>query len=196
MTNPTSDTQMNQSLVNPDSNTVPTVGTTSTSTPTTSETLVRAVPGALSEHASSMSEDERLKVELLAEELHVEKGVRQMGEVTFSKRIIEEEVQVPVTLRREEVTMTRRDVSAPVETDSMATASGEQFEEAFTEQTIVIRLYEEVPQITKVARVSGEVEISKRVVTRDKNLLNTVRREELQVDAPDNVVVHDDEKAV
>ena len=77
--------------------------------------------------------------------------------------------------------MTRCDVSVPVDGDMASTV---QHSEAFIEQTIVIRLYEEVPQITKITRVSGEVEISKRVVSRDKNLLNVVRHEELDVDEP------------
>lgn len=182
---------MNQSLVNPDSPPV-----SSPAPATTSETLVRAVPDALSEHANSLPEEERLKLQLLTEDIAVSKGVRQMGEVTISKRVIEEVVQVPVTLRREEVTMTRREVSVFVETGARLDLQGGEHDDAFTEQTIVIRTYEEVPHITKTTRVSGEVEISKRVVSRDKNLAETVRHEELEVKAPDNVVVIDDEKSV
>ena len=154
-----------------------------------SETLVRAASGAI-------DENDRLKLQLLTEEIAVSKGVRQMGEVTVSKRVIEEVVQVPVTLRREEVTMTRRDVSVFVETGARLDLQSGEHGDAFTEQTIVIRTYEEVPHITKTTRVSGEVEISKRVVSRDKNLAETVRHEELEVKAPDNIVVIDEDKPV
>lgn len=161
---------------------------------TTSETLVRALPETPLSNADATDENDRLKLQLLTEEIAVSKGVRQMGEVTISKRIVEEVVQVPVTLRREEVTMTRRDVSLFVETGARLDLQEGEHSDAFTEQTIVIRTYEEVPHITKTTRVSGEVEISKRVVSRDKNLAESVRHEEVDVKAPDNIVVIDEDK--
>lgn len=129
------------------------------------------------------SEQDRMKVELLAEQLDVQKQERQLGEVQISKRVVEEKVMVPVTLRREEVTMTRNKVEAstdqPVAGGSQAVAgSGD----VFKDETFTITLYEEVPVITKTTRVSEVIEVQKRVVTETKNISETVRHEEANID--------------
>ena len=60
---------------------------------------------------NSLPENDRMKVQLVEEELHVDKEVRQIGEVQIGKRVVSEQVSVPVTLEREEVIIHRRDVS-------------------------------------------------------------------------------------
>jgi outer membrane lipoprotein SlyB len=54
-----------------------------------------------------LPESDRLKVRLLEEHLNVTKEERQVGEVEVTKRVVEEQVQVPVTLEREEIVIHR-----------------------------------------------------------------------------------------
>lgn len=133
-----------------------------------------------------MPEQDRMRVQLIQEELHVDKATRQAGEVTVSKHVVEEQVQVPVTLQREEVVVTRHAVDRPVDA---ATAG-----EAFTDQTIRVPVHEEVAQVTKTAHVAEEIEIEKRSVSEQRTISDTVRHEELDVNTPGNVRVDDSTK--
>ena len=121
---------------------------------------------------NALGETDRMKVRLLEEELHVEKTERQIGEVEVSKRIVTEQVEVPVTLEREEIIIHR----------SAATgASGDVLASDITDQTIVVPIREEFAEVTKTAHVAEEVEIERRTVSQEKTISDTVRREELDV---------------
>jgi uncharacterized protein (TIGR02271 family) len=170
-----------------------------TDSSTEMETLV-AMPGTSSdarrlsrEEFEALEPSDRLKVVLLGEQLDVQKVVRQMGEVTITKRIVEETVQVPVTIRREEVILTRSDISVPLNANEQIGASAQAISEgssgAFQEQTFKIVLHEEVPHVTKTTRVSGEVEVSKRLLTEEKTITDTVRHEEADINAPETVTI-------
>lgn len=125
---------------------------------------------------NALDDTARLKVRLLEEELHVDKAERQVGEVEISKRIITEQVEVPVTLEREEIVIHR----------SAATGvSGDVSASDITDQTIVVPVREEFAQVTKTAHVAEEVEIERHVISEEKTISDTVRREEL--DITDNV---------
>ncbi len=145
------------------------------------------------EEFEALEPSDRLKVVLLGEQIDVQKVVRQMGEVTITKRIVEETVNLPVTIRREEITMTRNEVSVPLNANEQIGASAQAISEgstgAFQEQTIKILLHEEVPHVTKTTRVSGEVEIFKRLLTEEKTITDTVRHEEADIDAPETVTI-------
>ncbi len=131
---------------------------------------------------NSLPENDRMKVQLVEEELHVDKEVRQIGEVQIGKRIVTEQVNVPVTLEREEVIIHRRDVSG-----GAAGTIG-------ADQTIVVPISEEFAQVTKTAHVTGEVEIEKRMTSEQKTVSDTVRREELDLNegTTGRVTVEDD----
>lgn len=139
-----------------------------------------------SEQLETFGDTDHFQVNLLKEELAVQKGQRRAGEVRIEKRIIEEQVQVPITLRREEIFLTRSKPDAP---DSppvmgempkdMASASAKP---AFEEETLTFVLYEEIPLVSKITRVSGTVEVSKRILSEEKTITDTVRREEAEVD--------------
>ncbi len=120
-----------------------------------------------------LPEADRMRVQLIEETLRVDKEMRQSGEVEVSKRVVSEQVQVPVTLRHEEVTVTRRAVDRPVDA---ATAGA-----AFRDETITVPVHEEVAVVTKQARVAEEVEIEKRAVSQQQTVSDTVRHEELDV---------------
>ncbi|HEX8463495.1 MAG TPA: YsnF/AvaK domain-containing protein [Abditibacterium sp.] len=117
-----------------------------------------------------LSEPERLKVRLVEEELHVNKESRQTGEVEISKRVVEEQVSVPVTLEREEVIIHRH------------AATGDATGVIGDGETIVVPVREEFANVSKTSHVTGEVEIEKRVTSTEKTVSDTVRREELVVD--------------
>jgi uncharacterized protein (TIGR02271 family) len=119
---------------------------------------------------NALPETDRTRVQLVEEELHVDKELRQIGEVEISKRVVSEQVQVPVTLEREEVVIHRHAVSG---TGTVGTIGAD--------ETIVVPISEEVANVTKTAHVTGEVEIEKRVTTEQKTVADTVRREELDI---------------
>ena len=125
------------------------------------------------EQYEQMAEADRLRVQLIAEELHVGKDVRQSGEVEVSKHVVEEQVHVPVTLQTEEVVVTRHAVDQPAGTAAAGTA--------FQDETIRVPVHEEVAHVTKEARVAEEIEIQKRAVTEQQTVGDTVRREEVVV---------------
>lgn len=168
-----------------------TAGTTTAGT-TTTETRMLSGAGL-----GTQSEQDQMKVELLAEQVAVQKQERQLGEVQISKRVVEEKVMVPVTLRREEVTMTRNKIEAdanqPVARGNPTSAQSSQAMaqadqalarsgEAFKDETFTITLYEEVPVITKTTRVSEVIEVQKRVLTEEKTITESVRHEEANID--------------
>ena len=108
-------------------------------------------------------------VELAAEELHVDKTRQQAGQVEIHKEVVQEQVEIPVTLEHEEVVVTRRAV------DGVAGTIGAD------EEVVRIPVSEEVANVTKTARVVEEVEVEKRVVTENQTVTGTVRHEELDV---------------
>ena len=111
-------------------------------------------------------------VELAAEELHVEKMRQQAGEVEIHKEVVQEQVEIPVTLEHEEIVVTRRAV------DGGAYAG----EIGADEEVVRIPVSEEVANVTKTAHVVEEVEVEKRVVTENQTVTGTVRHEELDMD--------------
>ena len=116
--------------------------------------------------------DGATKVELAAEELHVDKTRQQAGEVEIHKEVVEEQVQVPVTLQHEEVVITRHAVNRDL-------APGESFSDQ--DEVVRIPVTEEVANVTKTAHVVEEVEVGKRVVSEDQTVTGTVRHEELDM---------------
>ena len=120
---------------------------------------------------NKMPENDRMRVQLLQEELSVDKQVRQIGEVEIGKRTVTEQVSVPVSLQREEVIIHQTNVSGG---DARGAVIGEG-------QTIVVPISEEFAQVSKTTSVSGEVEIEKRMTTEQKTISDTVRHEELDV---------------
>ncbi len=120
---------------------------------------------------NKLPENDRMRVQLMEEELHVDKQVRQIGEVEIGKRVVSEQVNVPVTLEREEVIIHQRTVSGR---DAAGAVIGDN-------QTIVVPISEEVAQVSKTTSVTGEVEVEKRMTTEQKTISDTVRHEEIDV---------------
>jgi uncharacterized protein (TIGR02271 family) len=116
-----------------------------------------------------------IRVPVREERLDVEKRQGEMGSVDVRKTVEAEQVNVPVELRREEVTVNRVDVSdRPM---SVGDAP-----DAFQEGTIRVPVRGEEAFATKEAVVTGEVVIDRDVVTERETISDTVRKEHVDVD--------------
>ena len=107
------------------------------------------------------------------EDLQASKADQQVGEVVVNKRIVEETKTIEVPVRREEVHIERRPVSGDASTDT-----------AFTDQQTTVRVpvMEEQVEVRKVVRPVEEIEITKTPVQETRQVQDTVRREEFEVD--------------
>jgi uncharacterized protein (TIGR02271 family) len=109
-------------------------------------------------------------VPLHKEELDVVKRERQAGEVRVRKDVVEEEKQISVPVRRERVTVERRDVK-----DRPAMHA------SFQEETVVVPLRAEEVEVQKRAVIDEEVIIRKDAISEEQRVTETVRREEVQI---------------
>jgi uncharacterized protein (TIGR02271 family) len=114
------------------------------------------------------------------ERLTVDKQTQKAGEVRVGKRVVEEQQAVDVPVSREEVSIQRREVDRP--------ASGE----AFTEESIDVPVYEERVEAGKEARVVEELEVDKTATTGTARVHDTVRREEFEIEADDDLASDSD----
>lgn len=105
------------------------------------------------------------------ERLVVDKDVEKAGEVRVDKHVVEDRQAVDVPVTREEVTIERRAVDRPADGD-----------EAFTEDSIDVPVYEETVQTGKESRVVEELEVGKTARTGTERVEETVRREEFDID--------------
>ena len=136
--------------------------------------------------------DEQLGRARNAEELHVQlrdetltpvKEAQQSGEVQVRKVVHEREVEVPVTLRQEEVIIER----VPVDREISAAEAGEITD--MGDQVIRVPVYEEQVELQKSTRVREEVTIGKRAVEQQQNVSGTTRHEHLEVEETGEVRV-------
>jgi len=114
-----------------------------------------------------------VRVPVVEEQLQVGKREVELGAVEIRKRVVEEEQSVPVTLRREEVTVEQ--VGSP---DRPLRAG----EEAFDEGVIRVAVRGEEAVVAKEAVVTGEVVVNKDVTTEQQQVSDTVRRTEVDFD--------------
>lgn len=121
---------------------------------------------------------ERMHIPLSEERLEVGKHEVERGRVHVHKDVVEEEQAIDVPLREEEVRVERHDVAAGAGGDRVP-------DDAFQEQDIEIPIRGEEADVTKRARVREEVDIEKDVRERNKEVRDTVRREEIHVDHDD-----------
>ena len=137
---------------------------------TTSDTVMAGDFGGAT--GVTRTADDDTVVQLAAEELHVDKTRQQAGEVEIRKEVVQEQVEIPVTLEHEEVVITRRAVDGAANSGDIGA----------DEEVVRIPVSEEVANVTKSARVVEEVEVEKRIVTENQTVSGTVRHEELDVD--------------
>jgi uncharacterized protein (TIGR02271 family) len=116
-----------------------------------------------------------IRVPIHEERLEVEKVAGEIGSVDIRKGVETEQVNIPVELRREEVSVDR--VNVP---DRPATARD--VDDAFEEGTIRVPVRGEEAYVQKEAFVTGEVVIDRDVTTERQTISDTVRKERVSVD--------------
>jgi len=116
-----------------------------------------------------------IRVPVREERLNVEKRQGEMGSVDIRKDVTTEQVNIPVELRHEEVTVDRVNVKdRPVAAGEMAGA--------FEEGTIRVPVRGEEAVVQKEAFVTGEVVVDRDVKTERQTISDTVRKERVDVD--------------
>ena len=115
-----------------------------------------------------MRADDAARVPLMEERLNVGTRPVELGEVEVRKEVVNEQVNVPVELTREEVR---------VRQESVAERPVAEGEAAFQEGTIRVPVRGEEPVVQKQAVVTGEVVVDRERTTERQNVTDTVRRE-------------------
>jgi uncharacterized protein (TIGR02271 family) len=125
--------------------------------------------------ADQIADTGEIRVPVVEERLDVQKRQGQMGEVGIRKTVETEQVDVPVELRHEEVSVNRVDVpDRPV-------AAGD-LPNAFEEGTIRVPVRGEEAIVTKEAVVTGEVVVNREVETERQTISDTVRKQRVDLD--------------
>jgi uncharacterized protein (TIGR02271 family) len=117
------------------------------------------------------------------EELVAGKRQEQIGDVHLHKDVVTEQESVPVTLRREEVTVERVPVDQAVD--------GDVTRDAFQSQDIDVPVLGEEAVVGKKIRETEEVRLRKQATTEQQQVTDTVRRERVVVDGADDTVETD-----
>ncbi len=145
------------------------------------------------------------------EQLHVNKQVVQTGEVVIHKRVITENKTFTIPVTREEVTIERLPVggntnvaaNTPATRDETATErrpSSNQAESRVIDGsemlsnggTIRILVREEQVTFNKQPVVIEEIIVRKQQIQENRELSDTLKREEVRVEHTGNIIVHDD----
>ncbi len=124
------------------------------------------------------TDNDTIRVPVVEEELNVRKDRHQAGEVGVQKRVVEERVDVPVSVSHEEVHIERHAVDRPLRDSETAMGDNE---------TIRVPVMEETVAVSKDAHVVEEIEITKERVTEQQTISDTVRREEVDIDNSGNI---------
>jgi uncharacterized protein (TIGR02271 family) len=116
---------------------------------------------------------QRTRIPVLQEQLQVGKRTVERGGVRVFTRMVETPVEEQVQLREEHATIERHAVDRAVTDADLA---------SMREGTIEVRETVEEPVVQKVARVTEEIEVGKRVDERTEMIRDTVRHTEVEVD--------------
>jgi uncharacterized protein (TIGR02271 family) len=124
-----------------------------------------------------MNEQNHQTFKLYEERLIANKNRYKAGEVAIGKHVETETARVSVPIEKERVVIER---VTPSDAGAVVSPGGVDFQEG---EVARVEIYEETPDIRKEAFVREEVRV-KKVVDRDTvNAEETIRREELDVDA-------------
>jgi len=131
---------------------------------------------------SKESEDQKLR--LRKEELNIVKNRVDIGKVEFGKEIIEEQQIVNVPIIHEEVVVERRSINEPSDQPI-----GEGDDEHFS-----LSVSEEKVEVGKRTVVTGEILAHKREIEENREVKETIRREEARInkDGDANIVDESD----
>lgn len=147
------------------------------------------MPGAKATTVTDVDEDIRTrtdladndKIRLYEERLMVDKQRAKAGEVAIGKRVETQTAEVAVPIERERIVVERTDaVGKTVVAPGTANFAGG--------EVARMEVYEESADIEKQAFVREEVSVRKEVEQETVEATETVRREELEVDAEGDVI--------
>lgn len=124
------------------------------------------------------------RLQLLEERLTVNKERFKAGSVRIGKHVETRQEQVEVPLQREEVVITRHEVTDGRAVDGARLGEGQ--------QTMQVDLEAERANIGKETFVTEEIEIGKRAVVETQTVTETVGREVLDVDRDGQIDVDSD----
>jgi len=119
------------------------------------------------------SDSDTTRIPVVEEELKVGKREVQRGGVRVYQRVRETPVNESVQLREEHVHVERRPVDQPATSADL---------DAIKEGAIELRETAEEPVVSKVARVVEEVVVGKEVTQQTKDINDTVRRTDVEVE--------------
>jgi uncharacterized protein (TIGR02271 family) len=125
------------------------------------------------QNTTNTTDADTMRVPVVEETININKDVHQAGEVAVSKHVVEEQVNVPVQVVREEVTVTRHAADRSLQ-------PGEQV--LGDDEVIRVPVMEETVHVNKQAHVAEEIEIRKHAVTEQQTVQDTVRREVVDID--------------
>jgi uncharacterized protein (TIGR02271 family) len=120
-------------------------------------------------------------LQLREEKLNVNKERVSAGEVELKKEVTTERKTIEVPVEREEVVITRRDVSGNRADGGAITG----------EEEIRVPVSEERVNVSKDTVVTGEVGVEKRTVTDMKTVSDDLRKEDVKVENTGNARVQD-----
>ncbi len=145
------------------------------------------------------------------ERLHVDKQVVQTGEVVIRKRVITENKTFTIPVTREEVTIERLPArNAAVSTSNTQTPSNDTLLDRRTDLdqtdapvtdgremlnhdgTIRILVREEQVTFNKQPVVIEEILVRKQQVQENREISDTLKREEVHIEHSGNIIIHDD----
>lgn len=128
----------------------------------------------------SLTDEERITLQ--EERLDVDTNEVQTGEVHVKKNVTEETKTVEVPVQHEEVTIERHPVTGNEPADG-----------TISDEEITIPITEEQIEVTKRPVVTDEVVINKETKKETKEVSETVRKEDLDVDTQGDVTVDNDD---
>ncbi len=131
-------------------------------------------------HAASSQETRGNTVQAREEQLRVHKSPVETGEVKVRKEVHTEHKTIDVPVMREEVVIERRPASGPAAAGDLGAG-----------QEIRIPVREEEVSVEKQAVVKEEVSVGKRRVAGTQRVDETLRKEEIKIDAEGDVKVRD-----
>jgi len=134
-----------------------------------------------SEQAPQQTGQAQYRVPVVEETLTAQKAARQAGEVEIGKHVVEQQVNIPVELSHEEVSVTRHAVDRPVQAGDQTLHDG---------QVIRVPVSEETVQVQKQAHVTEEIEINKQRVSEQRTVSDTVRKEVVDVNTAGSLDAH------
>ncbi len=127
--------------------------------------------------ATTQTNTNDVRVPVYEEELVAGKRAEELGRVHLHKEVITEQESIPVTLRREEVTVERVPVTGNVDAATL--------QNAFQNEDIEVPVMGEEAVVGKTAREVEEVRLSKQEVQEQQQVTGTVRKERVVVDGVD-----------